>query len=78
MSKQTAVEWYSQEHLKLLIELENKRVSLGKYAVKHQEILQQAKQMEREQIVTAYCSDRYPCSEEDGEQYFTETYGDKQ
>jgi hypothetical protein len=34
----------------------------------------QAKAMEREQIKNAYQSDRFPCSEEDAEQYFNETY----
>jgi hypothetical protein len=34
----------------------------------------QAKAMEKEQIKDAYQSDRFPCSEEDAEQYFNETY----
>lgn len=82
MSKQTAVEWYSQKHLKLLIELENKRVSLGEYAVKHQEILQQAKQKEKEQIVKAHGIQRDYSngSQRDpdiitGEEYYNKTYG---
>lgn len=62
MGKQTAVEWL-EEKLK------------GNTIFSLDVVLNKAKAMEREQIVTAYCSDRYPCSEEDGEQYFTETYG---
>jgi hypothetical protein len=31
--------------------------------------------MEKEQIVTAYQSDRTPCSNEDAEEYYNETYG---
>jgi hypothetical protein len=34
----------------------------------------QAKAMEKEQIKDAYQSDRFPCSEEDAEQYYNETY----
>jgi hypothetical protein len=30
--------------------------------------------MEKEQIIDAYSADRFPCSEEDAEQYYTETY----
>jgi hypothetical protein len=33
-----------------------------------------AKAMEQEQIKNAYQSDRFPCSEEDAEQYYNETY----
>jgi spermidine synthase len=42
----TAVEWYSQQHLKLLIKLENKELSIGEYAVQHQEIYNHALEME--------------------------------
>jgi hypothetical protein len=55
----TAVEWYSQQHLKLLIKLENKELSIGEYAVQHQEILNQAKQLEKQQIIDAYLNGRY-------------------
>ena len=51
MAQQTAVEWYAIEHRKLLIQLESKELSLGEYVVKHQDILEQAKQMEREQTI---------------------------
>ena len=44
--EKTAVEWYSQQHLKLLIKLENKELSIGEYAVQHQEILNQAREKE--------------------------------
>lgn len=31
-------------------------------------------EMEKEQITTAYKADRYPCSDEDAEHYYNETY----
>ena len=34
-----------------------------------------AKDVEKIQITNAYQSDRFPCSEEDAEQYFIDTYG---
>jgi hypothetical protein len=49
--KETAVEWYSQQHLKLLIKLENKELSIGEYAVQHQEVLNQAKKMESNRLL---------------------------
>ena len=33
-----------------------------------------AKEMEKQQIVSAYKADRYPCSYDDAEQYYNETY----
>jgi hypothetical protein len=35
----------------------------------------EAKAMEKEQIEDAYQADRTPCSEEDAEQYYNQTYG---
>jgi hypothetical protein len=33
--------------------------------------------MEKEQIIDAYKSDRHPCSDEDAEQYYNETFTEK-
>lgn len=38
------------------------------------EIIVEAFTSEREQIINAYQADRYPCSEEDAQQYYNETY----
>lgn len=35
---------------------------------------QQAKEMEKEQIMDAYKADLYPCSDEDAEDYYNETF----
>ncbi len=70
MSKQTAVEWFMDKI--------GEKQPNGLYVIDSledvQNVFKQAKQMEKEQIKDAYCSDRFPCSEEDGEQYFNETY----
>jgi hypothetical protein len=34
----------------------------------------EAKEMEKEQIIDAYQSDRFPCSEQDAKQYYNETF----
>lgn len=75
MAEKTAVEWYSQQHLKLLIKLENKELSIGEYAVQHQEILNQAKEMEKQQIINACNLDKR--NYENAEQYYQETYKSK-
>lgn len=75
---ETAVELYSQQHLKLLIRLENKELSIGEYAVQHQEILHKAKEMEKQHIIDAYINGRY---ENDlvvkSDKYYAEQYYNK-
>jgi hypothetical protein len=48
--KQTAVEWYN-EQLNLYGDMAfNKEISLGQYHIKKQELLEQAKEMEKENL----------------------------
>jgi hypothetical protein len=77
--KMTAVEWYSKEHLILLVKLENKEISIGEYVVKHSELLEQAKQMEKEQIIEAHLDGQslVSCKDEYAEQYYNQTYKNK-
>ena len=42
--------------------------------VKFDELFEQAKAMEKEQIKDAYKADLYPCSDEDAEDYYYETF----
>ena len=63
MKKQTAVEWlYSEWSRNGTIFIED---------------LEQAKEMEKEQIIMAYKADLHPCSDEDAEQYYNRTYGEQ-
>ena len=36
--------------------------------------IQEAKALEKQQIIDAYKSDMHPCSDEDAEQYYNQTY----
>lgn len=36
--------------------------------------IKQAKEMEKEHIMDAYKADLYPCSDEDAEQYYNQTF----
>jgi hypothetical protein len=38
------------------------------------DIIEEAKEMEKQQIIDAYKSDRYPCSDDDAEEYYNETF----
>ena len=58
--KQTAVDW-----------LLNDYVNKGLITI---EAIEQAKKIEKQQIEYAYKADLYPCSDEDAEQYYKETY----
>jgi hypothetical protein len=66
MSKQTAVEWMVNGLL------------VSNYISKDSKVMnafiKKAKAMEKEQIERAYQWDRFPCSEEEAEQYYKETY----
>jgi hypothetical protein len=70
MKKETAVEWLF-EQLKLsskkIDEISNEHLFFYRMFV-------QAKAMEKEQIKDAYKSDLYPCSDEDAEEYYQQTF----
>jgi hypothetical protein len=69
MPKQTAVEWLFAH---LIPHLDWSKVEDRELFRK---LKTEALVMEWEQIVDAYASNRYPCSENDAEQYYNETYG---
>jgi len=62
--KQTAVEWFFSE-------LQRMQYFIGNDML---EAYNQAKEKEKHQIEIAYEADLYPCSDEDAEQYYKETY----
>jgi len=82
-NKQTAVEWAEDEMSKLYYEAGN--ISFSEYHKKRIEIWEQAKQMEKEQIINAFGdkrqfigfgdNDTFGISVKTGEQYYNETYG---
>jgi hypothetical protein len=73
--QQTAVEWFAQESWKLRVELEGGKISLGEYANKYYQLKEQAKEMEKEQIINAV--DGFPLANRnlDGSEYYEKTYG---
>ena len=62
----TAVEWLEVE----IVKLENKYGIPGEIY----QLCEKAKEMEKQQIIDAYRADLHPCSDEDAEQYYNETF----
>jgi len=50
----TAVEWFALNARKLRIQLEKKEITIGEFAVEHYNLLDKAKEMEKQQIEDAY------------------------
>jgi Leu/Phe-tRNA-protein transferase len=66
MEKQTAVQWFYDQITRTYWDYMTTE--------RQNELFEQAKAMEQEQIIEAYQSDRFPCSEQDAEQYYNETF----
>ena len=52
--KQTAVEFYSQEEIKLTLDFLENKITQLEYGIKKLRLVEQAKEMEKEQIEFAY------------------------
>jgi len=72
----TAVQWYIEERDKLSDEFFDSAMTRKELHERVDQLQAKARAMEREQIETAYQADRFPCSDEDAKQYYTETYGE--
>jgi division protein CdvB (Snf7/Vps24/ESCRT-III family) len=75
MKKQTAVNYVRDEAIKLVAQAMQGILDEDTLENQINQIVTTALQMEKEQIKNAYQSDKFPCSEEDSEQYYNETYG---
>jgi hypothetical protein len=75
----TAVEWYAEQAMRLEIEKAKGNISVYQMLNELSDILNQAKEMEKEQIGNAYYYDPN-CGEikDDGEQYYNETFKNKE
>jgi hypothetical protein len=71
-NKQTAVEWLFKERLGLTLQLENRRISHRSWELQMVKLYEQAKEMEKQQIMQAHYAPKYGCFSED---YYNETYG---
>jgi len=72
--KQTAVEWFSIEVFNQIELMKSNYISNEEFRNGLLKKRDKALAMEKEQIVEAYKSDKYPCSNEDAEQYYEDTF----
>jgi len=82
--QQTAVEWFHQKTWALKIQLEKGEISIGEYANTYATLYEQAKEMQKKQIIKAAQDNFYVgqdlangCDIEwnSAEDYYNETYG---
>jgi hypothetical protein len=77
MSKQTAVEWLFQETLGITLQLTTKRISYRYWELQMVKLHEQAKEMEKEQIIKTWYDCKLSIIERnptDAEQYYNETF----
>jgi hypothetical protein len=75
--KQTAIEWFSNKSWKLKIQLENKEINIGEYAVAYVKLVDEAKEMEKEQHRKTY-HQGLNSNFQYFEQYYNETFNTKE
>jgi len=69
----TAVEWLEEQMFNLQIELNKEKISITKYEWIRLEIINQAKEMEKEQMLNAYEGGE-TVQFENAEQYYNQTF----
>jgi hypothetical protein len=75
--KQTAVEWLDNQLWNLRLKLRGGEISFNLYFEQEVKLIEQAKEMEKQQKIDAYDYHRCIGNFENGEQYYNETYGNK-
>jgi hypothetical protein len=75
--KQTSIEWFSNKSWKLKIQLENKEINTGEYAVAYVKLVDEAKEMEKEQHRKTY-HQGLNSNFQYFEQYYNETFNTKE
>lgn len=77
----TAVEWYAEQAMQLEIQRGKGIISISQMLNELSNIFQQAKEMEKEQIIESYCQGCFDISKDENifpretsEQYYNETF----
>jgi len=77
--QQTAVEWYAEEAMRLEIKKTKGNISVYQMINELSNVLNQAKEMEKEQIMDTWMDDRFPLDKDwvkqCAEKYYNKTYG---
>jgi len=78
MAQLTAVEYFHEKTWELKILLEKQQISVDEYGVAYYDILEESKEMEKQQIIDAWKKgdgEHDRVADELSEEYYTETYG---
>lgn len=70
----TAVEQLHEQSAELLSKYSKGKITFSDFMIQHHNLIYQALEMEKQMIIDAYKSDMHPCSDEDAEQYYNETF----
>ena len=76
-----AVEWLAKSYVDLLTKLNNEEISLKEFEIQYIELLEQAKEMEKEQkrrdFTDGYMHGSEPLNHDIIDKWYNETYGNK-
>ena len=71
-NKQSSVEWYQKEMLKIMRDAVTKKITGNQWNVLEQKAFEQAKAMHKEEIMQAHYAPQYGCF---SKEYYNETFG---
>ena len=77
MTQQTAVEFFHEKTWELKMLLEKQQISVGEYGVAYYDILEESKEMEKQQIESAWKrgdGEHDKVADQLAKQYYTQTY----
>lgn len=76
MSKQSSIDWFHREILKLNVRMENKELMIGEFVVKYGYLLAKAREMHRQEIVDAWLDGVGNWdNEKQPDDYYNKTFG---
>ena len=78
INNKLAVEWLAKSYVDLLTKLNNEEISLKEFEIQYIELLEQAKEIDKQRIAKAFTDGKgqnFSFYDKTGEQYYNETYG---
>ena len=73
--QQTAVEWFDSKIKQLEFWVETRQITWKEYHKEKDKLIEQAKEMEKQEIINSFFEGAYGGDNISGEQYYNETYG---
>ena len=73
IKKQTALDWYIEQNFNNIVQRETQQISQDEYVIAYNNLLNQAKQMHKEEIMKVVMD--FGWSKEKADKYYNDTYG---